>query len=148
MSLIGWNHSSLHHFSNNHCLGHVIRNPAIVITFGQCNGSNVITLECNYICLSGFTAWKDFGIGSFIYANYRRPTEYATHVLQESNPCECIITNYARSSIFVMFCCGFVQFSHIPHSNFTATDRILPVGDVKQPWMLGVDESHGSIRNE
>ena len=40
--------------SYNHCLGHVIRNPANVITFGQCNGSNIITFECNYINLSGF----------------------------------------------------------------------------------------------
>ena len=58
--LIGWNHSLLHHLSNSHCLGHVIRNPANVITFGHCNGSNVITFvtfglsgsqfcKCNYI---------------------------------------------------------------------------------------------------
>ena len=50
--LIGWIHPLLHHLSYNHCLGHVIRNPANVITFGQCNGSNVITFECYYICPS------------------------------------------------------------------------------------------------
>ena len=53
--LIGWNHSLLHNLRNNHCLGHVILNLANVITFGQCNGSNVITFECNYICPFGLS---------------------------------------------------------------------------------------------
>ena len=35
---------------NNLCLGQVIWNPVNVITCAQCNGSNVITIECNYIC--------------------------------------------------------------------------------------------------
>ena len=50
--LTGWNHSLLHHRSYNHCLGHVIWNPANVITVGQCKRSNVITFECKYICPS------------------------------------------------------------------------------------------------
>ena len=35
---------------HSHCIGHVGQNPVNVIKFGQCNGSNVITFEWNYIC--------------------------------------------------------------------------------------------------
>ena len=68
--LMGWNHSLLHNLRNNHCLGHVILNLANVITFGQCNGSNVITFECNNICPFGLSG------SQFCKCNYICPNVF------------------------------------------------------------------------